>query len=134
MRRVRVRAQGVNLRLLDDNHITISLDETTSIADVDHLLSVLNGGKAAGFSAESLAESVGHSPSGRHPQLRCAVPCQSHDTGQLACFENLWCCSTTGSAGAACGRLVTQWILQETHGTRECFNGLLRNAVLQVIG
>lgn len=50
--------QGVNLRLLDDSHITISLDETTSIADVDHLLKVLNGGKAAGFSAESLAESV----------------------------------------------------------------------------
>jgi glycine dehydrogenase len=50
--------QGVNLRLLDDGAVTISLDETTSIADVDHLLAVLNGGKAAGFSAESLANSV----------------------------------------------------------------------------
>ncbi len=50
--------QGVNLRLLDDSSVTLSLDETTSIADVDHLLSVLNGGKSAGFSAESLADSV----------------------------------------------------------------------------
>lgn len=50
--------QGVNLRLLDDSSVTISLDETTSIADVDHLLAVLNSGKAAAFSAESLAESV----------------------------------------------------------------------------
>ncbi len=50
--------QGVNLRLLDDSSVTISLDETTSIADVDHLLAVLNSGKAADFSAESLAESV----------------------------------------------------------------------------
>lgn len=37
--------QGVNLRLLDNNHVTISLDETTSIEDVNHLLFVLNGGK-----------------------------------------------------------------------------------------
>mmetsp|Transcript_18295 Transcript_18295/g.55033 ORF Transcript_18295/g.55033 Transcript_18295/m.55033 type:complete len:1040 (-) Transcript_18295:2548-5667(-) len=36
---------GVNLRLLDNNHVTISLDETTSIEDVNHLLFVLNGGK-----------------------------------------------------------------------------------------
>lgn len=50
--------QGVNLRLLDSGSVTISLDETTTLPDVDQLLSVLNGGKAAGFSAESLAESV----------------------------------------------------------------------------
>ncbi len=58
--------QGVNLRLLDSSHVTISLDETTSIEDVDHLLAVLNGGKPAGFSAESLAESV------RPPSSSCA--------------------------------------------------------------
>jgi len=52
------KVDGVNLRLLDDSSVTISLDETTSIADVDHLLAVLNSGKAADFSAESLAESV----------------------------------------------------------------------------
>jgi glycine dehydrogenase len=49
---------GMNLRLLDAGAITISLDETTTLADVDALLAVLNGGKAAGFSAESLAESA----------------------------------------------------------------------------
>jgi glycine dehydrogenase len=49
---------GMNLRLLDAGAITISLDETTTLGDVDALLAVLNGGKAAGFSAESLAESV----------------------------------------------------------------------------
>ena len=62
-------AQGVNLRLLDSSHVTISLDETTSIEDVDHLLTVLNGGKPAGFSAESLAESV--RPPSRTPARAC---------------------------------------------------------------
>lgn len=50
--------QGMNLRLLDSSSVTISLDETTTLGDVDELLAVLNGGKAAGFSAESLADSV----------------------------------------------------------------------------
>jgi glycine cleavage system pyridoxal-binding protein P len=49
---------GVNLRLLDSGAVTISLDETTTLHDVDHLLTVLNSGKAAGFSAESLADTV----------------------------------------------------------------------------
>lgn len=48
----------INLRLLDRGSVTISLDETTTLEDVDQLLAVLNNGKAAGFSAESLAESV----------------------------------------------------------------------------
>jgi glycine dehydrogenase len=38
--------------------VAISLDETTSIADVDTLLAVLNGGKAPAFTAASLAEST----------------------------------------------------------------------------
>ena len=49
---------GVNLRVLDDKTITLSMDETTTLADVDVLLSILNGGKNAGFTAESLAEQV----------------------------------------------------------------------------
>ncbi len=49
---------GMNLRKLDDGHVGISLDETTTLDDVDVLLAVLNGGKAAGFTAASLAASV----------------------------------------------------------------------------
>lgn len=51
-------AAGVNLRLLDQNTLTISLDETTTMSDVDQLFSILNGGKAPGFTAESLAPTV----------------------------------------------------------------------------
>ena len=51
-------AQGVNLRQLDAACITVSIDETTSLADVDQLLAILNGGKPAGFTAESLAPNV----------------------------------------------------------------------------
>lgn len=49
---------GVNLRKVDGQHVGISLDETTTVADVDTLLKVLNGGKAPGFTAESLAPAV----------------------------------------------------------------------------
>jgi hypothetical protein len=51
-------AQGVNLRQLDAACITVAIDETTTLADVDQLLAILNGGKAAGFTAESLAPGV----------------------------------------------------------------------------
>jgi len=47
--------QGCNLRMLDKDTVTIALDETTSLADVDQLLSILAQGKAVPFSAESLA-------------------------------------------------------------------------------
>lgn len=48
----------INLRKLDGKHVTIALDETTTLEDVDTLLAVLNGGKAAPFTAASLAPSV----------------------------------------------------------------------------
>lgn len=50
--------EGVNLRVLDDKTLTMSLDETTTLADIDQLLFILNNGKRPGFSAESLAEKV----------------------------------------------------------------------------
>ena len=50
--------EGVNLRVLDASTVTISLDETTTIADVDQLLRILNGGRDPGFTAESLAPQV----------------------------------------------------------------------------
>ena len=49
---------GMNLRKLNEKTVTISLDETTEIGDVDALLKVLNHGKAPGFTAVSLAEST----------------------------------------------------------------------------
>lgn len=51
-------AEGVNLRPLDDNTVTISFDETTKLADVDQLFKILNNGSAPDFSAESLAPEV----------------------------------------------------------------------------
>lgn len=50
--------QDMNLRKLDSSTVTIALDETTKIADVDTLLSVLNGGSKSDFDATSLAEKV----------------------------------------------------------------------------
>ena len=52
-------AEGCNLRKLDGSSITVSLDETTRIEDIDQLFKILNGGSAADFSAESLASEVG---------------------------------------------------------------------------
>ena len=52
-------AEGCNLRKLDGSTITVSLDETTRIEDIDQLFKILNGGSAADFSAESLASEVG---------------------------------------------------------------------------
>lgn len=49
---------GVNVRVLTKEKITIAIDETTTIADVDQLLTILNRGQTPGFSAESIASSV----------------------------------------------------------------------------
>ena len=60
-------AEGCNLRKLDGSTITVSLDETTRVEDIDQLFKILNGGSSAGFSAESLASEVGlllHTASG----------------------------------------------------------------------
>ena len=51
-------AAGYNLRVMDGNRVSIALDETTTLADVDALFAVLNGGKQPAFSAESLADAV----------------------------------------------------------------------------
>lgn len=49
---------GVNLRKLDSSCVSIALDETTMIEDVDTLFSVLNGGSKPDFDVASLAEQV----------------------------------------------------------------------------
>ena len=50
--------EGVNLRVLDDKTLSISLCETTTLEDVDQLLFILNTGSKPGFTAESLADKV----------------------------------------------------------------------------
>lgn len=51
-------SHGINLRPLDSAHVTIAIDETTTFADVNALIAVLNGGSKAAFLAESLAPEV----------------------------------------------------------------------------
>jgi glycine dehydrogenase len=49
-------ARGINLRKLGERSVGISLDESATAADVEDLLVVFGGEKAAGLSAERLAE------------------------------------------------------------------------------
>jgi len=51
-------AHGVNLRKISDTVVSVAFDETHTISDLDTLFAVLNGGTAAGFTAESIAEAV----------------------------------------------------------------------------
>lgn len=51
-------SHGVNLRKIDATTVSISVDETTTLEDVDELFAILNGGKAPNFTAESLAPTV----------------------------------------------------------------------------
>ena len=60
----------VNLRKLDKSTVTIALDETTTVEDVDTLFSVLNGGKKPDFDTLSLAEKVSIPP----PHGTCCFP------------------------------------------------------------
>ncbi len=51
-------AQRVNLRAFDNGAVGLSLDETTSLTDVDALLAIFNGGTAPAFEAKSLAKAA----------------------------------------------------------------------------
>jgi glycine dehydrogenase len=51
-------ANGVNLRVLDEHTVGVSLDETHSAEDIATLLKIFNGGRKARFSVEALAERV----------------------------------------------------------------------------
>jgi glycine dehydrogenase len=48
-------AEQCNIRMLDANTVVMSLDETTSVEDVDQLFRILAQGKKVPFTAESLA-------------------------------------------------------------------------------
>eukprot|EP00249_Psilotum_nudum_P016334 c25771_g1_i1 orf=526-3642(-) len=50
--------EQVNIRALDDHTVTVSIDETTTLEDVDQLLKIFAGGKPVKFKAESLVPEV----------------------------------------------------------------------------
>ena len=56
-------AEQCNIRMLDANTVVMSLDETTSVEDVDQLFRILALGKAVPFTALSLAPKAGGLPS-----------------------------------------------------------------------
>ncbi|KAH7285844.1 hypothetical protein KP509_33G048300 [Ceratopteris richardii] len=51
--------KGVNLRVLDGKTITVAMDETTTLKDVNDLFSIFSNGKPVNFTADELAPSVG---------------------------------------------------------------------------
>ncbi len=51
-------SNNINLRLINDNQLSIALDETTTIDDLSHLLSTLSGSKACCFQLEILPLSI----------------------------------------------------------------------------
>ncbi|HEU4586951.1 MAG TPA: glycine dehydrogenase (aminomethyl-transferring), partial [Gemmatimonadaceae bacterium] len=51
-------AKRINLRVIDDTAVGISLGEDTTIEDIDDLLAVFNGGKSAGFAAAELVSAA----------------------------------------------------------------------------
>ncbi|CAH9126607.1 unnamed protein product [Cuscuta epithymum] len=53
----------INLRIVDNNTITVAFDETTTLADVDKLFEVFACGKPVPFSAQSIA-----------PEVQCTIP------------------------------------------------------------
>ncbi|XP_015884495.2 glycine dehydrogenase (decarboxylating), mitochondrial [Ziziphus jujuba] len=56
---------GINLRIVDSNTITVALDETTTLEDIDKLFKVFASGKPVPFTAASLAAEVQNAiPSG----------------------------------------------------------------------
>lgn len=50
--------KGVNLRVLDKKTITVAMDETTTLEDVDELFHIFAHGKPVNFTAEKLAPKV----------------------------------------------------------------------------
>ncbi|HVG09845.1 MAG TPA: aminomethyl-transferring glycine dehydrogenase [Thermoanaerobaculia bacterium] len=51
--------RGINLRKLDDHSVGIALDESTSVTDIEELISLFDGGEAGRFSLEDLANAAG---------------------------------------------------------------------------
>jgi glycine dehydrogenase len=54
--------RGINLRRLGGHTVGIALDEATTVADVDELISIFDGGESRGFSLEDLAGVSGEIP------------------------------------------------------------------------
>jgi glycine dehydrogenase len=50
--------KGINLRVVNNNTITLAFDETTTLGDIDQLFQIFGGDKPVGFSAKELAPEV----------------------------------------------------------------------------
>jgi glycine dehydrogenase len=61
MRRI-AEAHQVNLRIIDAQTVGVSLDETTSAADLNLLLKIFNGGRDLDFTLEELPDAAGIEP------------------------------------------------------------------------
>jgi len=57
----RAQTARFNLRVVDQDHLSVSLDETTSAEEIDQLLSIFTGGDFSGFTA-SLADTIADYP------------------------------------------------------------------------
>jgi glycine dehydrogenase len=51
-------AKGINIRQINDSTVSVAMDETTTISDIDALFGAFSKGGSAGFTAESLAPAV----------------------------------------------------------------------------
>ena len=51
-------AKGINIRQINDSTVSVAMDETTTISDIDALFSAFSKDGSVGFTAESLASAV----------------------------------------------------------------------------
>jgi len=73
-------ARQCNLRCIDDSHVSVALDETTTLQDVDDLLAILAQGKSVPFTAASLAPEA---PDGMHPKFARTSSFMTHPVFNL---------------------------------------------------
>jgi len=104
--------QGLNFRKLDERHLTLATDETTSLADVEAAWRAFNGGAAPAFSADELLASASAPPLGplgrsseymshpifnshqsEHQLLRYIFKLMSRDLSMVHCMIPLGSCT-----------------------------------------
>jgi glycine dehydrogenase len=73
--RVRANAKRMNLRYLDGNHVAVSCDETTSIADIADIAEALTGERT---STEQIAKGLAQDPASIPAELRRSDPVLTH--------------------------------------------------------
>lgn len=100
-------ARQCNLRCIDDSHVSVALDETTTLQDVDDLLAILAQGKSVPFTAASLAPEA---PDGMHPKFARTSSFMTHPV-----------CGLNRLLSEPCTLRVTE-IRSDCHAPDECQN------------